>query len=274
MSAAAHTVTCPHCQRQGRVPEAALGRAVTCPGCRLPFTATDAAPAEPVQVAPAPAAPVVGTMNFPCPTCRQQLSAPETAAGQKVQCVHCGQKILLPESPKPAAQNKTVVATLDPPAPPQAQPPSVPPGLVSVAPDPMPAERPAGPPGWWKSPGAVIGFVAGGLLLFMGVVLLIVFLVSRTQTYTVPGLHDAYRESMRGQRVRVSGRVLLVTPIQTGMVALHDGRVRLEVWAVDWPTIPPGVRPGDEVTIEGEVDRLEPWHGAPAVVIKRPRVVR
>jgi hypothetical protein len=156
----------------------------------------------------------------------------------------------------------------------QAQPPSVPPGLVSVAPDPTSAGPPRAVPRWWTSPVGALALFGGGFLLLLLVIVLVVWAVNRTPTYTVPELHDAYRESMKGRRVRVSGRVLLVTPIQTGMVALHDGRVRLEVWAVDWPTIPAGVRPGDEVTIEGEVDRLEPWHGAPAVVIKRPRVVR
>jgi DNA-directed RNA polymerase subunit RPC12/RpoP len=35
-------------------------------------------------------------MEFPCPTCHQQLTAADAHAGRKVACPHCGQRIKLP----------------------------------------------------------------------------------------------------------------------------------------------------------------------------------
>src|SRR5262249_4239310 len=46
---------------------------------------------------------------FACPNCRVQLSHPRP--GEKVACPHCGQRILVPDTPppKPAAGNPTVL---------------------------------------------------------------------------------------------------------------------------------------------------------------------
>lgn len=47
-------VSCPQCNRQLKVPDALLGKAVKCPGCGATFTASGGAGASPAPVAPPP----------------------------------------------------------------------------------------------------------------------------------------------------------------------------------------------------------------------------
>jgi DNA-directed RNA polymerase subunit RPC12/RpoP len=198
-------------------------------------------------------------VQFPCPTCKQMLSAPDEVAGQKVACPHCGQKLLLPEPPKSAAQNKTVLVSLEP------EPQSVPPGVVSVAPASPgwagPAVTPSASVGRssWKTRAGVAVLCGGGAFLLLLVLVVVLIVVLRTPHYTVPELVSAYHHGMRGQRVRVTGPLWLLEPSQStsGMfIALHAPGQRCMVMASDLPRSVRSVRTDEVVTIVGEVSEL------------------
>jgi DNA-directed RNA polymerase subunit RPC12/RpoP len=48
-------------------------------------------------------------IRFTCPTCRAILGCPDHKAGRKMPCPKCGQRLLVPNPIKPAANNKTVL---------------------------------------------------------------------------------------------------------------------------------------------------------------------
>jgi DNA-directed RNA polymerase subunit RPC12/RpoP len=48
-------------------------------------------------------------IRFTCPTCQKALKTPDDAVNRKASCPRCGQRLLVPDPVKPAANNKTVV---------------------------------------------------------------------------------------------------------------------------------------------------------------------
>lgn len=51
-------------------------------------------------------------LRFSCPTCAFVMKCPRLSAGQKVACINCGQRVLIP-APKPKPVNKTTLGKLE-----------------------------------------------------------------------------------------------------------------------------------------------------------------
>jgi hypothetical protein len=49
-------------------------------------------------------------VQFSCTACKQQLSAPDTAAGQQVSCPHCKQPLSVPFGPESLLRTLWIVA--------------------------------------------------------------------------------------------------------------------------------------------------------------------
>jgi DNA-directed RNA polymerase subunit RPC12/RpoP len=195
-------------------------------------------------------------MQFPCPTCKAPLLAQDTEAGTKVQCPHCGQRILLPATPRPAAENKTVLVNLD-------QPATVPPGLITAAPVGAAPDRPRA---WWKKPGNIIPIVGASVLVVVLVVVLVILL--RKPTYTVPELVKGYHAGMVGQRVRVTGIYRVSEPSRTGggiTVLLVEPGTNCAVAAANIPAPRQALRPDQRLSVSGIVARL--LTGQPDIVV-------
>jgi hypothetical protein len=116
--------TCPNCR--ALLPPGSPGAVVVCAVChvrtRLPAAPVAAlVPPGTVGAAEAPAALPVALpvtplppIAFSCPTCQARLQAEASAAGAKTICPRCGQKLLIPQSPRPAPVNRTVLGRLEP----------------------------------------------------------------------------------------------------------------------------------------------------------------
>jgi len=163
------------------------------------------------------------------------MEAPDGAAGRKVVCPHCGQKILLPtaQAPKPAATNPTVLAApesfesaipaataaavLPPPAAAAALPVSavVPVSVVALA---LPQVQ--GRPSVRLAP----ILLTGGALLAVVLLVVLVVVFTRTPTYGVQELVAAYTPSMKGQHVRVRGPVFVCAPLLPAAGRRRDAR--------------------------------------------------
>jgi DNA-directed RNA polymerase subunit RPC12/RpoP len=137
-------IACPVCGHLCRVPESALGKQVVCPACSKPFLCGSVSPpsltarplasemtavvqetpqTRPAQVQPAP------SIHYCCARCKKPLESPAHLAGHKINCPDCGQRLQIPPaaSTPPPSDNKTILATEEPPR-------------VSVAPEsPIPA---------------------------------------------------------------------------------------------------------------------------------------
>jgi DNA-directed RNA polymerase subunit RPC12/RpoP len=171
---------CTYCHVKFRVPEKMIGQNVKCSACGKEFLCTagsrpvdvlpspPAAAASAVQTAPqARAASVQADQNihYRCPRCQKSLVSPPKAAGQKMNCPDCGQRLQVPKqtpAATPAADNRTILASeipdavagraksapVSPPAPPVPAPQEildevipVLPAARSSAPEPEPAGR-------------------------------------------------------------------------------------------------------------------------------------
>jgi hypothetical protein len=149
-------------------------------------------------------------MQFPCPTCREQLSAPDNAAGQKVACPHCGQKLQLPDLAKAAASNKTVFVSLE--TVPQME--VIPSSAVSVVPSARPCAGPSpAPPSpasgacpWWKTR-AGVGLLCGGGMLALVLLLLVLILILAREPW-----HDATQGPVWRNGLGVSVRAWSLPP--------------------------------------------------------------
>jgi hypothetical protein len=125
--------TCPNCR--ALLPPGSPGAVVACAVChaqtRLPapvavLVSPDAAGAAAAPAAvpvAAPAASGLPPINYCCPTCQARLQAEASAAGSKRFCSRCGQKLLIPQSPRPVPVNRTVLGRLEPSPEPVGLPP-------------------------------------------------------------------------------------------------------------------------------------------------------
>jgi len=178
------------------------------------------------------------------------MDTPDTP-GLKVICPNCGQKVLLP-TPKPASQNRTVLASeedLQPSAAPTPTP------IQTLAPVSIVPMSTATEPHRSLAP----YLIGGGSILAVLLILLVILILTRTPTYTVDGLVKAYHSGMRGQRVRVTGPLYLITPARGNLppeIILHAPGQRCWVGSEDFMS--PAVRPTlDEViTLVGEISEL------------------
>jgi hypothetical protein len=175
----------------------------------------------------------------------------------------------LPELAKAAANNKTVLVSLEP----QPQPQVVPPGIVSVAPVPVslsPAHpSPAsGVSPWWKTRTGVGVLCVGGVVLLVLALVAVLILVLRTPHYTVPELVSAYHRGMNGKRVRVTGPVRVIEPSNRGsgmFVLLYTPGQHSEVAVFDLNRVPRTIRMDEVVTLEGDIHEM---------LILRPQTLR
>lgn len=117
-------VMCPTCQHKFRVPEGSMGKRHNCPNCQTPFLAgrSEAEPNDAVEPQPAAVPALNKTMlaepeppiRSTCPRCKKSVESPASEAGTKKPCPHCGQRLLIPAPPPPAAAqpglNKTLLA--------------------------------------------------------------------------------------------------------------------------------------------------------------------
>jgi hypothetical protein len=185
-------------------------------------------------------------MDLTCPTCRHPLSAPAGAAGQKVLCPCCGQKLQLQAPPKPAADNKTILVT------PEPNPPATP--------------TPTRARDFW------LGLTV--LLALAAVVLLSTYLLTRRREphYTVAELVTGYRAELEGTRARVTGLVLDAKPLPDGsglLVLLHAPGTRFQVAAVGVapPRLP--LRPDSRVTVVGLIGAYAPGERNDLVILRQ-----
>ncbi len=209
-------------------------------------------------------------MRLTCPTCKRPMEAPDGAAGRKVVCPHCGQKILLPTvpAPKPAATNPTVLAapeTLEPTTAVAEVAAVLPPPTAAPAPT-VPAVVPvsvvaSAPPQVQGRPSVRLApiLLGGGALLAVVLVVALVVVFTRTPSYTPAELVSAYHHGMKGQRVRVTGPIFDVGTMQQGggvFVRLYTPGQRLQVVALN-VTEPNATKPlvrDDVITLAGQVD--------------------
>ncbi len=169
------------------------------------------------------------------------MEAPNTP-GMKVSCPSCGQKIMLP-APKPASQNRTVLASEEDL---QPVPTLAPVSIVGMAP-PKP-QRNLAP-----------FLIGGGAIAAVLLILVIVLIATRTPTYTVEGLVKAYHSGMRGQRVRVTGPLYVLYPARGTLppeIVLYAPGQRCWVGSEDFtfPAIKPSL---DEVVTLVSVGKKE-----------------
>jgi DNA-directed RNA polymerase subunit RPC12/RpoP len=138
-------VTCPGCGQKCRVPESSFGQQVKCPACSKLFQcgslAARSLETRPAPVQAAPQVRVAGSqpgqgVRYPCPRCAKPLESPVEAAGQKVNCPDCGQRLQIPQpAGTPTNVPVRIVASAPPPAPP-------PPVQEEVIPEALPAPEP------------------------------------------------------------------------------------------------------------------------------------
>jgi DNA-directed RNA polymerase subunit RPC12/RpoP len=139
-------VVCKICGHRFSVPDVHVGRKITCPSCQSPVVAEAPAPAEGTMTAAPPApspsrtllAPLEEPIRYSCPKCKKSLESPAGAAGQKLNCPGCGQRLQIPQPVAP--QNKTMLAVDESGR--GAPPPSTAPAPSS---GPKPAPAAAGP---------------------------------------------------------------------------------------------------------------------------------
>jgi hypothetical protein len=112
---------CPHCKRALNVKDNLAGRKAACPVCKKPITIPApvsapldleafAAAALADQDAPAPAKPV-GTVDFVCPMCDENIKVSADLAGKQTPCPSCRRiiKVPLPEKKGPTDWRKVDV---------------------------------------------------------------------------------------------------------------------------------------------------------------------
>jgi DNA-directed RNA polymerase subunit RPC12/RpoP len=132
-------VTCPDCGEKCRVPESVFGQQVKCPKCAGPIPCGPAGRPPLVraasQVAAADSRPGE-SIRYSCPRCAKPLESPVAAAGQKVNCPDCGQRLLVPQPSLPVVNVPVRVIAAPPPAP-------SPPVTAEVLPAVLPAEAAA-----------------------------------------------------------------------------------------------------------------------------------
>jgi DNA-directed RNA polymerase subunit RPC12/RpoP len=133
-------IICPLCGDKCRVPERALGQKMACPACGQTFVCSlPPAPQPPTEASPlvtesqSPANVAEGGIHYRCPRCQRSLRSPTNAAGQKVSCPNCGQRLQVPQSSVP---NPTLVASGQP------APTTVPVSVVPRQPAPPPPPTP------------------------------------------------------------------------------------------------------------------------------------
>jgi DNA-directed RNA polymerase subunit RPC12/RpoP len=139
-------VTCPTCGNRFAAPDFQIGRNITCSSCQSPImieigtTASGTVPEKPPAQMDSPSptilAPLEEPIRYSCPKCKKSLTSPPSAAGQKLNCPGCGQRLQIPQPAAPP-QNKTMLAVDESNRGPQAALPAVqapPPTAASQAP--------------------------------------------------------------------------------------------------------------------------------------------
>ena len=140
------TMTCPSCAKVCTLPAGFKGGRVRCPVCKVAFVipATPAPPAPPAtrnDIKPQ-------WVKFQCPICMREMKGPDGFAGKKITCPDCGQKIIIPPTPKakPAAANKTTLGKVEESVSITPFTPSVRPSVRQAASPPAGSRQVASPP--------------------------------------------------------------------------------------------------------------------------------